>query len=52
MIIINQVINMHSLFIMKIHNYASPYCHAAELSQLPEKGVDERRLVSTLHSNS
>ena len=31
-----------------IATYTSPQCQAAEVSQLPERGAGERRLVATL----
>ncbi len=33
---------------MQIYIYTNPQCQAAEISQLPERGAGERRLVATL----
>ncbi len=33
---------------MQIYIYTNPQCQAAEVSQLPERGAGERRLVATL----
>ena len=33
---------------MQIYIYTNPQCQAAEVSQLPEWGAGERRLVATL----
>ena len=34
--------------IMQVYIHTSPQCQAAEVSQLPERGAGERRLVATL----
>ncbi len=36
------------MYIMQIYIYTNPQCQAAEVSQLPERGAGERRLVATL----
>ncbi len=37
------------MYIMQIYIYTNPQCRqAAEVSQLPERGTGERRLVATL----
>ena len=35
-------------YTMQIYMYTNPQCQAAEVSQLPERGAGERRLVATL----
>ena len=34
--------------IMQVYIHTSPQCQAAEVSQLPERGAGERRLLATL----
>ena len=36
------------IYIIQIYIYTNPQCQAAEVSQLPERGTGERRLVATL----
>ena len=40
--------HLYNLYHANIYLYTNPQCQAAEVSQLPERGAGERRLVATL----